>query len=138
MRDADIVYPKSWAPFNIMQQRTELLQKADRTGLKELEQVCLANNAKFRDWEFDDDKLKQTKNGSALYMHCLPADISGVSCERGEVTAAAFERYRIETYREAGFKPYIIAAMMLTNRFKNPGAVLEEIIHRNRRRAGVS
>jgi len=137
MRDADIVYPKSWAPFHIMQQRTELLQKADRTGLKELEQVCLANNAKFRDWEFDDAKLKLTKNGKALYMHCLPADISGVSCERGEVSAPAFERYRIETYREAGFKPYIIAAMMLTNRFDNPGEVLTEIMHRNRRRVGV-
>ena len=137
MRDADIVYPKSWAPFHIMQQRTELLQKADRTGLKELEQVCLANNAKFRDWEFDDAKLKLTKNGKALYMHCLPADISGVSCERGEVSASAFERYRIETYREAGFKPYIIAAMMLTNRFENPGEILEEIMHRNRRRVGV-
>jgi len=136
IRDADIVYPKSWAPFHIMQQRTELLQKADRTGLKELEQVCLANNAKFRDWEFDDAKLKLTKNGKALYMHCLPADISGVSCERGEVSASAFERYRIETYREAGFKPYIIAAMMLTNRFDNPGGVLAEIMHRNRKRVG--
>ena len=138
MRDADIVYPKSWAPFHIMQQRTELLQKADRTGLKELEQVCLANNAKFRDWEFDDEKLKLTKNGKALYMHCLPADISGVSCERGEVSATAFERYRIETYREAGFKPYIIAAMMLTNRFENPGEILAEIMQRNRKRVGVS
>ncbi len=137
MRDADIVYPKSWAPYHIMQQRTELLQKADRSGLKELEQTCLANNAKFRDWEFDDDKLKLTRNGSALYMHCLPADISGISCERGEVSASAFERYRIETYREAGFKPYVIAAMMLTNRFGNPGEVLSTIIQRNRRRTGV-
>lgn len=136
MRDADIVYPKSWAPYHIMQQRTELLQKADRSGLKELEQVCLANNAKFQDWEFDDDKLKLTRNGSALYMHCLPADISGVSCERGEVSASAFERYRIETYREAGFKPYVIAAMMLTNRFENPGEILSEIMQRHRRRVG--
>jgi len=138
MRDADIVYPKSWAPYHIMQQRTELLQKADRSGLKELEQVCLANNAKFKDWEFDDDKLKLTRNGSALYMHCLPADISGVSCERGEVSASAFERYRMETYREAGFKPYVIAAMMLTNRFENPGEILSEIMQRNRRRVGIS
>ena len=137
MRDADIVYPKSWAPYHIMQQRTELLQKADRSGLKELEQVCLANNAKFKDWEFDDDKLKLTRNGSALYMHCLPADISGVSCERGEVSASAFERYRIETYREAGYKPYVIAAMMLTNRFENPGEILSGIMQRNRSRVGV-
>ena len=138
MKGADIVYPKSWAPFHIMQQRTELLKRADRSGLKELEQVCLANNAKFIDWEFDDAKLKLTRNGSALYMHCLPADISGVSCERGEVSASAFERYRIETYREAGFKPYVIAAMMLTNRFENPGEILSGIMQRNRRRTGIN
>jgi knotted carbamoyltransferase YgeW len=136
MKDADIVYPKSWAPFNIMQQRTELLKKEDRNGLKELEQACLANNAKFKDWEFNEDVLKTTRKGSALYMHCLPADISGVSCERGEVSAGTFERYRIQTYREAGFKPYIIAAMMLANRFENPGATLSEIIKRDRKRAG--
>jgi ornithine carbamoyltransferase len=119
MKDADIVYPKSWAPFKIMEQRTQLLKKADKAGLKELEQVCLANNARFINWEFDDATLKLTRNGDALYMHCLPADISGVSFQRGEVSKETFERSRIDTYKEAGFKPYIIAAMMLTNRFKN-------------------
>ncbi len=136
MKDADIVYPKSWAPFHIMQQRTELLKNADKAGLKALEQSCLANNARFADWEYDEATMKTTKNGDALYMHCLPADISGISCERGEVSAAAFERYRIKTYREAGFKPYIIAAMMLTNRFANPGEVLLDIVERNRKRVG--
>src|ERR1700690_2793086 len=43
---ADIVYPKSWAPYQVMQKRTELLQKSDQAGLKELEKACLANNAK--------------------------------------------------------------------------------------------
>jgi len=138
MKDADIVYPKSWAPYHIMQQRTELLKKADKNGLKELEQVCLANNAKFKDWEFNEDVLRATRKGNALYMHCLPADISGVSCERGEVSAGAFEMYRIQTYREAGFKSYIIAAMMLANRFKNPGAILSEIIKRSRKRVGIN
>jgi knotted carbamoyltransferase YgeW len=136
VRDADIVYPKSWAPYHIMQQRTELLQKSDKAGLKELEKACLANNARYTGWEFDEAKLKLTRNGDALYMHCLPADISGVSCERGEVSKEAFERSRIDTYREAGFKPYIIAAMMLTNRFADPGEVLSDIMQRNRRRVG--
>ncbi|MGB8359433.1 MAG: hypothetical protein WCD55_12545, partial [Bacteroidales bacterium] len=77
-------------------------------------------------------------NGDALYMHCLPADISGVSCERGEVSAEEFERHRIRTYQEAGYKPYIIAAMMLTNRFENPGEVLADIIKRNRKRVGTN
>ncbi|HCT29930.1 MAG TPA: knotted carbamoyltransferase YgeW [Bacteroidales bacterium] len=136
MKDADIVYPKSWAPYHIMQQRTKLLMAGDKPGLKDLEQVCLANNAKFMNWEYDEAKMKTTKNGNALYMHCLPADISGVSCKQGEVSAAAFEHYRIKTYQEAGFKPYIIAAMMFTNRFENPAEVLKGILERNRKRVG--
>lgn len=131
MRDADIVYPKSWAPFHIMQQRTQLLMNGDKNGLKELEQLCLANNAKFKDWEYNEQVRKVTKNSDALYMHCLPADISGESCIQGEVSKETFERYRIRTYQEAGFKPYIIAAMMLTNRFQNPADILMKLIERN-------
>ena len=37
-RDADIVYPKSWAPYKVMGRRTELLKVNDRDGLKKLEQ----------------------------------------------------------------------------------------------------
>lgn len=136
MKDADIVYPKSWAPYHIMQQRTELLKNADKAGLKDLEQVCLANNAHFKDWEYNADKQKVTKNQDALYMHCLPADISGVSCKEGEVDGDVFEQYRIPTYLEAGYKPYIIAAMMFTNRFKNPGEALQNLLNRNRLRVG--
>lgn len=134
MRDADIVYPKSWAPFHIMQQRTQLLMNGDKNGLKELEQVCLANNAKYKDWEYNEQVRKLTKNADALYMHCLPADISGESCVEGEVSKETFERYRIKTYIEAGYKPYIIAAMMLTNRFSNPAEILKKIIETNARR----
>lgn len=128
-KNADIVYPKSWAPFEVMGQRTELLRNNDHAGLKALEQKALENNAKFMDWEADAEKMKLTKNGEALYMHCLPADISGVSCKKGEVSADVFEKYRIETYKEAGYKPYIIAAMILSNRYKDPGKVLAELLH---------
>jgi ornithine carbamoyltransferase len=131
---ADIVYPKSWAPFHVMQQRTELLRKNDHDGLKGLEKECLANNARYKNWECTEDKMKLTKDGKALYLHCLPADISGVSCKEGEVAATVFERYRVPLYKQAGFKPYIIAAMMLTNRFENPNTVLQAIADRNTRR----
>jgi len=137
MKDADIVYPKSWAPYNIMQQRTQLLKTDDKTGLKELEQVCLANNAKFMDWEYNEAKTKITRNQNALYLHCLPADISGVSCKQGEVSSTAFEHYRIKTYQEAGFKPYVIAAMMFTNRFGDPAEALKSILDRNRKRVDL-
>ena len=133
-KNADIVYPKSWAPFEVMGQRTELLRKNDRDGLKALEQKALQNNAKYMNWEADAEKMKLTKDGEALYMHCLPADISGVSCEKGEVSADVFEKYRIETYKEAGFKPYIIAAMILSNRYKDPGRVLSELLKNGTKR----
>jgi len=126
-RDADIVYPKSWAPFHVMQRRTELFRNNDHDGLKGLEQECLANNARFKTWECTEEKMKLTREGKALYLHCLPADISGISCGEGEVTASVFERYRIPLYKQAGFKPYIIAAMMLANRFEKPADVLKKL-----------
>ena len=137
MKDADIVYPKSWAPFHIMQERTQLLNAGDANGLGELEQKCLMENSKFKDWEYNEEKMKQTKNGDALYMHCLPADISGVSCKEGEVSADVFEKYRIQTYLEAGNKPYIIAAMIMASKFKNPAKTINKILKWEFRRTGV-
>lgn len=131
---ADIVYPKSWAPYHVMERRTELLRNRDADGLKQLEQECLANNARYIDWECTREKMNLTRDGKALYMHCLPADISGVSCEKGEVSEEVFEQYRIPTYLEAGYKPYVIAAMMFTNRFKNPAEVLEKLLVRSKER----
>ncbi|MEG1799653.1 MAG: hypothetical protein RR214_05655, partial [Synergistaceae bacterium] len=58
------------------------------------------------------------------YLHCLPADISGVSCADGEVEANVFNRYRTALYREAGFKPYIIAAMIFLSKIREPETTL--------------
>lgn len=129
-KDADIVYPKSWAPYDVMLQRVPLLHSGDQSGLKALEQSCLANNAKFKDWECTEDKMKLTKGGKALYMHCLPADITDVSCKAGEVSATVFDRYRDDTYREASYKPYIIAAMILLGKRKDPAATLKAMLER--------
>ncbi|RMF81051.1 MAG: knotted carbamoyltransferase YgeW [Planctomycetota bacterium] len=134
--DADIVYPKSWAPVAVMQRRTELLRGGRAAELDALEQECLANNARFQDWQCDAQRMATTRDGAALYMHCLPADITGVSCERGEVTADVFERYRLATYREAGYKPFVIAAMMLLTRFDRPSEVLERCLRSGRMRRG--
>jgi knotted carbamoyltransferase YgeW len=125
---ADIVYPKSWAPYQVMQKRTDLLRAKDQDGLKMLEKACLAQNAEFKNWECDEAKMKRTKNGEALYMHCLPADITDVSCKAGEVSASVFEKYRIPTYKEAGYKPYVIAAMMLTNRMPDVVGTIAELM----------
>jgi knotted carbamoyltransferase YgeW len=124
---ADIVYPKSWASFGIMQKRTELLRSGQQGELKALEKEALAENARHTDWECNEKLMSATKGGKALYMHCLPADISGVSCKQGEVAASVFERYRKDTYREAGHKPFVIAAMMLLTRFPDPAKVLGDL-----------
>jgi knotted carbamoyltransferase YgeW len=129
-KDADIVYPKSWAPYHVMQRRTELLQTSDRDGLKALEKECLANNAKFMNWECDRAKMNLTRDGKALYMHCLPADITDVSCKAGEVSAEVFEQYRIPTYNEASYKPFVISALMFLTRLKDPAAKLEQVVRR--------
>jgi len=121
---ADIVYPKSWAPLWAMKKRTELRGAGKTDELARLEKEALAHNAKFTDWECTEERMARTKDGKALYMHCLPADISGVSCEQGEVAASVFERYRLDTYREAGHKPFVVAAMILLARFREPETVL--------------
>ncbi len=126
--NADIVYPKSWAPYQVMERRTELLKNNDRDGLKALEKECLVNNARFKNWECDETRMKCTRGGEALYMHCLPADISGVSCAQGEVSKGVFEKYRLQTYREAGYKPFIIAAMIVMTRIRNFQEKLAQII----------
>ena len=78
-KDADIVYPKSWAPFAVMQERTQMVEEGRFDQLDDLEKRCLLNNAKYKEWECTEELMKLTKGGNALYMHCLPADITGVS-----------------------------------------------------------
>lgn len=133
-QDADIVYPKSWAPFAAMEKRTNLYGEGDTEGIKALEKELLAQNALHKDWACTEELMKLTKDGKALYMHCLPADITGVSCEEGEVDASVFDRYRDPLYKEASYKPYIIAAMILLEKFKNPAKVLADLEKRGQAR----
>ena len=126
-RGADIVYPKSWAPFAAMEQRTELYGRGDAAGIQALEKELLAQNARHRDWCCTEARMGTTRDGRALYLHCLPADINGVSCQEGEVEASVFDRYRDALYKEASFKPYIIAAMIFLAKVKDPAAALRAL-----------
>ena len=92
-KDADIVYPKSWASFAAMERRTDLYGKGDFEGIDKLEKELLAENATHKDWECTEEMMELTKDGKALYLHCLPADITDVSCKEGEVAASVFDRY---------------------------------------------
>jgi knotted carbamoyltransferase YgeW len=126
---AHAVYPKSWAPAAVMRERTRLLRAGESAKLAALEREALAENARHVSWECDERRMALTSN--ALYMHCLPADVSGVSCERGEVSRAVFERARLDTYRQAQHKPYVIAAMILATRLPDPAAAIARMTTRN-------
>ena len=117
---ADIVYPKSWAPFAAMEQRTKLYQAGDQAGIDALEKQLL---------------VKRTKNGKALYLHCLPADITGLSCPEGEVDNSVFDRYLVPLYKEASYKPYIIAAMIMMSKVKDPVSALMAMDQGGKRKA---
>ena len=126
-KDADIVYPKSWAPFAAMEKRTKLYGDGDTEGIAKLEKELLAQNAEHKDWCCTEELMKTTRDGKALYLHCLPADINDVSCKDGEVAASVFDRYRVPLYKEASFKPYIIAAMIFLAKERDPQAVLKAL-----------
>ena len=126
-KDADIVYPKSWAPFAAMEKRTDLYAEGDQAGIDALEKELLAQNAEHKDWCCTEELMSTTKDGKALYLHCLPAAINGVSCKDGEVEASVFDRYRDPLYKEASYKPYIIAAMILLAKQKDITGTLEAL-----------
>ena len=126
-KDADIVYPKSWASYAAMEKRTNLYGEGDFDGIKALEKELLAQNAEHKDWACTEELMKTTRDGKALYLHCLPADITDVSCKEGEVDASVFDRYRTPLYKQASFKPYVIAAMIFLSKFKNPSSLLKKL-----------
>lgn len=133
-KDADVVYPKSWAPFAAMEKRTNLYGEGDMEGIRALEKELLAQNADHKDWCCTEELMKTTKDGKALYLHCLPADINDVSCTDGEVEASVFDRYRNPLYKEASYKPYVIAAMIFLSKFENPQEILKKLEARGTKR----
>ena len=127
---ADIVYPKSWAPYSVMKKRTALLREGRGAEVEDLEKEAIEINSAHKDWECTEEMMARSRDGKALYMHCLPADITGVSCDEGEVSASVFDRYRKATYQEAEHKPYVMAAMALLTRFEDPAAAIRGVLER--------
>ena len=128
---ADIVIPKSWAPYAAMEKRTNLYAEGDDAGIAALEKELLAQNATHQDWCSTTDLMAKTAKGQdTIFMHPLPADISGVSCEHGEVMADVFDMHRVGMYKEASYKPYAIAAMMFLQKVADPVATLAALEER--------
>ena len=128
---ADIVIPKSWAPYAAMEKRTNLYAEGDDAGIAALEKELLAQNATHKDWCSTTELMAKTAKGQqTIFMHPLPADISGVSCEHGEVMADVFDMHRDGMYKEASYKPYAIAAMMFLQKVADPAATLKALEER--------
>jgi knotted carbamoyltransferase YgeW len=103
---ADIVYPKSWGPYDLMLERVDANRQKDTERMKDIERRALERNRAHTDWICDERRMKLTHTGSALYMHCLPADIGA------EVSAGVLEQFRFSLAREANKKVYVIMALL--------------------------
>ncbi len=89
MKDADIIYPKSWGP---------LLTTSDKSEGKALTE-------KYKSWIMDQRRLAMGKP-DAIYMHCLPAD-------RGlEVTDEVIDGPNSVVYDEAENRLHVQKAVM--------------------------
>jgi ornithine carbamoyltransferase len=87
------------------------------------------------DWHCTPELMAKTANGmGTIYMHPLPADIEGVSCEHGEVANEVFDAHRDGLYKEASYKPYAVAAMIFLQKAKDPVTMLKELEQRGRSR----
>ncbi len=101
---ADIVYPKSWGPYDLMVERVEANRNKNRDALADIERRALERNRSFTDWICDERRMELTRD--ALYMHCLPADIGA------EVSAGVMDQFRVDLAREANKKVYAIMALL--------------------------
>lgn len=130
--EADIIYAKNWTPFSVLEKKTKLYDDSNFIDLRKLEKELQEENSYHKNWSITADAMKNTKE--ALYMHCLPVDITGVTCDHGEIDAATFEKYRKFLYKQASYKSYVIAAMILLAKFKNVPTLLERLDNDNKQR----
>lgn len=116
---AHAVYPKSWGPWDLMQERVAANRTGDKAAMADIEKRALERNARHRDWICDERRMGLTKD--ALYLHCLPADIGA------EVSAGVMDRFRADVAREANKKVYVIMALLAAAKVKDLAARLESL-----------
>jgi N-acetylornithine carbamoyltransferase len=109
-KDADIVYPKSWGPHDLMLQRRDAPHDEAR---HRIEEQCLAMNARYKDWICDNEKMELTRH-TAVYMHCLPAD-------RGaEVTDSVIDGTQSVVFQQAENRLHTAKAIMTATMRERP------------------
>lgn len=116
---ADIVYPKSWGPYDLMLERVEANRKRDTEAMKSIEKQALDRNRLSTSWICNERRMGLTNEGKALYMHCLPADIGA------EVSPGVMEQFRHDLAREANKKVFAIMALLAAAKGKGLKSVLE-------------
>lgn len=104
--DADVVYPKSWGAYDLMLERVDANAARDEAELAAIEARALQRNARHTDWICDERRMGLTRNGEALYLHCLPADIDA------EVSPEVMARHKVNVARQANWKMYVIMALL--------------------------
>lgn len=119
--DAEVVYPKSWGPYDLMLERVSANEARDDEALRDVERRMLDENAKHKAWMCDEAKMERTRN--ALYMHCLPADIGA------EVSEGVMERFRFDVAQEAQRKVYVIMALLAAAKVPDLDERLDAMTH---------
>ncbi len=103
---ADIVYPKSWGPYDLMLERVEANRERNQQEMQRIEKAALERNSRYRDWICDERRMELTAKEKANYLHCLPADIGA------EVSSGIMERFRTDLARQANKKVYVIMSLL--------------------------
>lgn len=111
-KNADIVYPKSWGPFDLMLNRRDAKSDAD---MKQIEETMLSMNARYKSWFCNSERMTLARK-NAIYMHCLPAD------RNAEVTDDVIDGPQSVVFQEAENRLHtakaIMASMMRERPFK--------------------
>lgn len=109
---ADIVYPKSWGPYDLMLQRRDARSSED---MKAVEEQMLSMNARYKNWICNAERMRKAKT-TAIYMHCLPAD-------RGaEVTDDVIDGPQSVVFQEAENRLHTAKAIMAATMRERPFA----------------
>lgn len=108
--NADIVYPKSWGPYDLMLRRRDAKTEVE---MHQIEEECLGLNARYKPWICDGKKMHLARN-QAIYMHCLPAD-------RGaEVTDEVLDGPQSVVFQEAENRLHTAKAIMAATMRERP------------------
>ncbi|MBK8269180.1 MAG: ornithine carbamoyltransferase [Planctomycetes bacterium] len=109
-KNADIVYPKSWGPYDLMLQRRDARSDAQ---MKQIEEQMLSMNARYKPWICNSERMQRARK-TAIYMHCLPAD------RNAEVTNEVIDGPQSVVFQEAENRLHTAKAIMASTMRERP------------------